>query len=152
MAKYKDMYDLLKSDHEMVKGMINDTLQKRDSSIFKNIKTNLEIHMIGEERFFYPQLREKDKETIDKSYQEHHISKMVLHELKKMDKDDEHWMPKMKILKDILDHHIEEEENQIFPESKKLLSAEQQDKIFTRLKQAKSLMTKQPMSKILEVR
>ena len=55
-------------------------------------------------------------------------------------------------INDTLSNHIEEEENQIFPESKRLLSTEQQDKIFTRLKQAKSLMTKQPMSKILEVR
>lgn len=59
MAEYKDMYDLLKSDHEMVKGMINETLKKRDASRFKEIKTNLEIHMMGEERFFYPRLREK---------------------------------------------------------------------------------------------
>lgn len=152
MAEYKDMYDLLKSDHEMVKGMINETLNKRDASRFKEIKTNLEIHMMGEERFFYPRLREKDKETMNKSYQEHHVGKLVLHELKKMDKNDEHWIPKMKVLNDILNHHIEEEENQIFPESKRLLSTEQQDKIFTRLKQAKSVMTKQPMSKILEVR
>ncbi len=152
MVEYRDMYDLLKSDHEMVKGMINETLQKKDSSKFNEIKKELEIHMMGEERFFYPRLREKDKETMDKSYQEHHVGKLVLHELKKMDKDDEHWMPKMKVLKDVLDHHIEEEENQIFPEAKRLLSAEQQDKIFSRLKQAKSLMTKQPMSKILEMR
>lgn len=80
------------------------------------------------------------------------MGKLVLHELKKMDKNDEHWIPKMKVLNDILNHHIEEEENQIFPESKRLLSTKQQDKIFTRLKQAKSIMTKQPMSKILEVR
>ncbi|MGZ7048974.1 MAG: hemerythrin domain-containing protein [Methanobacterium sp.] len=152
MAEYRDMYDLLVSDHNMVKGMINETLQKRDPSKFIDIKTSLEIHMMGEERFFYPRLREKDKETMDKSYQEHHVGKLVLHELKKLDKDDEHWMPKMKVLNDILNHHIDEEENQIFPESKRLLSAEQQDKIFNRLKQAKSLMTKQPMAKILEVR
>jgi hemerythrin superfamily protein len=152
MAEYKDMYDLLKSDHEMVKGMINETLEKRDASRFKEIKTNLEIHMMGEERFLYPKLREKDRETMNKSYQEHHVGKLVLHELKKMDKNGEHWIPKMKVLNDILNHHIEEEENQIFPESKRLLSTEQQDKIFTRLKQAKSVMTKQPMSKILEVR
>ncbi|MGZ7116620.1 MAG: hemerythrin domain-containing protein [Methanobacterium sp.] len=152
MAEYRDMYDLLVSDHNMVKGMINETLQKRDPSKFRDIKINLEIHMMGEERFFYPRLREKDKEAMDKSYQEHHVGKLVLHELKNLDKDDEHWMPKMKVLNDILNHHIDEEENQIFPESKKLLSAEQQDKIFNRLKQAKSLMTKQPMAKILEVR
>lgn len=152
MAEYKDMYDLLMNDHNMVKGMINESLQKKDTSKFKEIKTNLEIHMMGEERFFYPRLRENDKEAMDKSYQEHHVGKLVLHELKKLDKDDEHWMPKMKVLKDILDHHIDEEENQIFPESKRLLSSEQQDKIFSRLKQAKSLMTKQPMAKILEVR
>ena len=152
MAEYKDMYDLLKNDHDMVKGMINETLQKRDPSKFDEIKTNLEIHMMGEERFFYPRLREKDKETMDKSYQEHHVGKLVLHELKEMDKNDEHWIPKMKVLNEILNHHIDEEENQIFPESKRLLDEEQQDKIFTRLKQAKSLMTKQPMKKILEVR
>lgn len=152
MAEYRDMYDLLISDHNLVKGMIDETLQKRDPSKFNEIKTNLEIHMMSEERFLYPLLREKDKETMDKSYQEHNVGKIILHELKHMDKDDERWMPKMKVLNDILDHHIHEEEEKIFPESKKLLSTDQQDKIFNRLKQAKSLMNKQPMAKILEVR
>jgi hypothetical protein len=57
---------------------------------------------MGEESFFYPRLRDKDKEKMDKCYQEHHVGKMVLHELMQLDKDDEHWIPKMKVLNDIL--------------------------------------------------
>jgi hemerythrin superfamily protein len=152
MAEFNNVYDLLKNDHNMVKGLIKDTIDKRDTKNFDEIKVQLEIHMMGEEKYLYPALREKDKAKMDKSYQEHHVGKLVLHELKKTDKDNERWIPKMKVLNDILDHHIDEEENQIFPRARDLLDKDQEQDIFKKIKRSKSLMEKQPMKKILEVR
>jgi hemerythrin superfamily protein len=146
------LFESLKEDHNAVKNILGQTIEHKDTSKFPQIRKMLEIHMEGEEKLLYPRLMEQNEERALESYEEHHVGKLVLNELNNMSKGDEAWIPKVKVLKDVLDHHIEEEENQIFPESKKLLSAKQQDKIFTRLKQAKSVMTKQPMSKILEVR
>ena len=152
MVEFNNIYDFLKNDHETVRGLINETLNKGNTNNFNEIKTQLEIHMMGEEKYLYPALREKDKEEMDKSYQEHHVGKLVLHELKKTDKDDEHWMPKMKVLNDILNHHIDEEENKIFPKARSMLNNEQEQDILKKLKRSKSLMEKQPMKKILEIR
>jgi hemerythrin superfamily protein len=150
--EFNNVYDFLKNDHNVVKGLINDTIDKKDTKNFDEIKTQLEIHMMGEEKYLYPALREKDRAEMNKSYQEHHVGKLVLHELKKTDKDDERWIPKMKVLNDILDHHIDEEENQVFPRAKELLNKDQEQNIFKKIKRSKSLMEKQPMKKILEVR
>ena len=94
--------------------------------------------MMGEERYLYPALREKDKEEMDKSYQEHHVGKLVLHELTETGKDDEAWIPKVKVLKDILDHHIDEEESYIFDEARSILDKGQEQQIVRQIEEFKS--------------
>ena len=146
------LFDMLKEDHKEVTGLLTQTIENKDSSQFPQIRKMLEVHMEGEEKYFYPKIMEEDKETALESYEEHHVGKLVLHELKKTDKDNERWIPKMKVLNDILDHHIDEEENQIFPRARDLIDNDQEQDIFKKIKRSKSLMEKQPMKKILEVR
>ena len=81
---------------------------------------------------------EEDKETALESYEEHHVGKMVLKELNKTGKDEEEWMPKVEVLKDVLEHHIEEEESKIFTEADQILSNEQEDQIAQQIEELKS--------------
>ena len=81
---------------------------------------------------------EEDKETALESYEEHHVGKMVLNELNKTGKDEEEWMPKVEVLKDVLEHHIEEEESKIFTEADQILSNEQEDQIAQQIEELKS--------------
>lgn len=133
-----NLYDMLKEDHRNVKQMLDQTIKNKDPSKFPIIKKELEIHMNGEEKFFYPRLMEQDKETALESFEEHHVGKLVLHELEDTSRDDEAWIPKVKVLKDIIDHHIEEEESEIFPDAQDMLNSSEEQQIAQQIEQFKS--------------
>jgi len=132
------LFDMLKEDHNQVKGLLTQTIENKDHSQFSQIRRMLEVHMEGEEKFLYPKIMEKDRETALESYEEHHVGKLVLHELTETGKDDEAWIPKVKVLKDILDHHIKEEESEIFDEVRQILSSDQEQQIAQQIEELKS--------------
>ena len=132
------LFDMLKEDHKEVTGLLTQTIENKDSSQFPQIRKMLEVHMEGEEKYFYPKIMEEDKETALESYEEHHVGKLVLNELNKTGKDDEAWIPKVEVLKDVLDHHIEEEESKIFTEAQQILSNEQEEEIAQQIEELKS--------------
>jgi len=132
------LFDMLKGDHKEVTGLLTQTIENKDSSQFPQIRKMLEVHMEGEEKYFYPKIMEEDKETALESYEEHHVGKLVLNELNKTGKDDEAWIPKVEVLKDVLDHHIEEEESKIFTEAQQILSNEQEEEIAQQIEELKS--------------
>lgn len=93
--------------------------------------------MRGEESYFYPVL-EKEKDTGDmtlEAFEEHHVSKTVVHELSEMPSGDIHWMPKVKVLRELIDHHVQEEENELFPKAKDVLPNEKLQEIGRLIKQ-----------------
>jgi hemerythrin superfamily protein len=132
------LFDMLKGDHKEVTGLLTQTIENKDSSQFPQIRKMLEVHMESEEKYFYPKIMEEDKETALESYEEHHVGKLVLNELNKTGKDDEAWIPKVEVLKDVLDHHIEEEESKIFTEAQQILSNEQEEEIAQQIEELKS--------------
>lgn len=132
------LFDMLKQDHKEVTGMLENVISTKDTSQFPQIRKMLEAHMEGEEKYFYPKIMERDRETALESYEEHHVGKMVLNELNKTGKDEEEWMPKVEVLKDVLEHHIEEEESKIFTEADQILSNEQEDQIAQQIEELKS--------------
>lgn len=132
------LFEMLKEDHRNVKQMLDQTINNKDPSQFARIKKMLEVHMEGEEKFLYPKLMEQDKERALESYEEHHVGKLVLKELDGTGRDDESWIPKIKVLKDVLDHHIEEEESEIFPEAQQMLSNDEEQQITGQLEELKS--------------
>lgn len=133
-----NLYDMLKEDHNTVKRMLDQTITSKNASLYPQIKRKLEVHMSGEEKFLYPRLMEKDKETALESYEEHHVGKLILKELDETDSNNEAWIPKVKVLKDVLDHHIMEEESQIFPQAQQILNTSEEEQIKTKLLELKS--------------
>lgn len=133
-----NLYDMLKEDHRNVKKMLDQTIQTKDPSQFPIIKRELEIHMSGEEKFFYPKIMEKDKETALESFEEHHVGKIVLNELEDTSRGDEAWIPKVKVLRDIIEHHIEEEESEIFPDAQDMLDSNEEQQIAQQIQGFKS--------------
>ena len=132
-----NLYDMLKKDHSNVKQMIDQTISNRDPSQFPMIKKELEIHMMGEEKFFYPKIMSQDKETALESYEEHHVGKLILNELDKTSRSDEAWIPKVKVLKDVIEHHIQEEENEIFPDAQDIMDRNEEDQVAQEIEQFK---------------
>jgi len=125
-----DAFNLLKADHQKVAGLF-DELESADGkqklSVFAEIKTELELHTHIEETIFYPAL-EEPKETHDltlEAYEEHDVVKRLLQELSRARSANEEWEAKAKVLRENVEHHVEEEENELFKKASKALSRDE---------------------------
>ena len=138
-------FTLLKADHKKVAGIlekIDSTTErgvKTREELFTQLKTELDAHARVEETIFYPEL-EKADETHDitlEAFEEHRLVKQLLAELETMDKGDEQWTARFSVLKENVEHHVEEEEGEMFPKARKVLSNEQAEILGTRMEEAK---------------
>ncbi len=139
-------FTLLKADHKKVAGI----MEKLDSTtergvktredLFAQLKTELDVHTRIEETILYPALKEIDKtrDITFESFEEHRLVKQLLAELDKLGKDQETWTAKFTVLKESVEHHVEEEETDMFPKAAKALSQEEVESLGTRLEKAKA--------------
>lgn len=114
--------ELLKADHDVVRKLFQDVKESDDSkhpAIFKKIKAEIDVHAHIEEVIFYPKLKEDgDKELVDivlEGIEEHRQIKMFLRQLADLSDDSEQFEPKLKVLMEDTDHHVKEEEDEMFP-------------------------------------
>ena len=138
-------FTLLKADHKKVAGIlekIDETTEraiKTREELFTQLKTELDIHMRIEETIFYPALKEAD-ETRDitlEAFEEHKVVKTLLGELESLGKDKEEWTAKFTVLKENIEHHVEEEEGEMFPKARKVLGEDGAETLGTRMEKAK---------------
>jgi hemerythrin-like domain-containing protein len=121
---------LLKEDHQGMKKLLDqgeDTteraVQKR-RDLLERITTEFSAHEKIEEDIFYPALKEhpKAKDIVLEGYQEHHVADILIRELHETDVTDERWGAKFKVLKEGIEHHIEEEEGDMFKKARSVFS------------------------------
>lgn len=122
--------DLLKEDHDRVKEMFDDFRdlgdgdRKEKQRLFRKIADALELHAEIEERIFYPAVRSihsEDAEEITlEAFEEHKIVKALIGQIESLPKGDERKNAKMKVLMESVEHHIEEEEDEMFAEANDL--------------------------------
>ena len=133
-----DPFNLLKTDHRKVADLFTQMERasgKKKLDVFAQIKMELELHTQIEEKIFYPAL-EKPEETHDltlEAYEEHDVVKRLLRELGRAKSADEEWEAKAKVLQENVEHHVEEEENELFPKASSALSREEIEKLGDRL-------------------
>jgi hemerythrin superfamily protein len=139
-------FTLLKADHKKVAGL----LEKLDSTtergvktredLFTQLKTELDVHAHIEETILYPALEEIEvtHDITLEAFEEHRLVKQLLAELEKMDKGEEQWTARFTVLKENVEHHVEEEEGEMFPKARKALTDEQAEELGTRLEAAKN--------------
>jgi hemerythrin superfamily protein len=124
--------DLLESQHREVEKLFK-KIEKTSNGeeklrLFEEIADKLAIHAAIEEHHFYPAVKEKRTEDILlESLEEHLQVKRLLADLLKLDVGDEQFDPKIKVLKEEVQHHVGEEEKDLFPKVKKVLSADELD-------------------------
>lgn len=120
--------ELLRQDHRKVKKLLEDLesttergVKTRDE-LFTKIKRELEIHEALEEQIFYPTLKEhpKAKEIVLEGYEEHDVVDHLLDGLDGLAYEDETWGAKAKVMKENVEHHIEEEEGEMFEIARKV--------------------------------
>ncbi|HEU0047448.1 MAG TPA: hemerythrin domain-containing protein [Nitrososphaera sp.] len=138
-------FTLLKEDHDKVAGIfeqLEPTTErgvKTREELFTRLKNELDVHTRIEEEIFYPALRDADQthDIVLEAYEEHAVVKELLAELESLSKDDETWGAKLKVLQENVEHHVEEEEGEMFPEARKVLSTTEADALGERLEAAK---------------
>ena len=139
------IYATLKKEHKEVKELFEQILDDKKPSmmIFNQIMNALQPHMSGEEKYLYPAIKkandpkEENAFLVDEAFEEHKWAKMLAAEICKMDENDEMWLPKVKVLSDMIDHHVEEEEGEVFKAAKKVLSKDEQEEILSQYEQEK---------------
>ncbi len=139
-----DIYQILKQEHDEVQDMLDQQIKKKKSGkaedhVMKEIQQQLSIHLNGEEKLFYPLLTKNDesKENAFEAFEEHHVARQTLNELMKMSQTDERWLAKLKVLKELVDHHVQEEETSLFKLAKKVISSDQAKEIGQKYQQEK---------------
>ena len=127
----QDAIALLKADHAAVKKLFareekatkQGGQEKKD--IFNQIKAALEVHATIEEEIFYPAVKkarsENVKDEVREAYEEHKQIKGLLVQIASITPADETYGMKIKVLKEDVEHHVKEEESEMFPDAKEYL-------------------------------
>lgn len=129
-----DAFNLLKADHRKVEDLFSQLEAARGQArlrVFDQIKTELDLHAHIEEKIFYPAL-EKPRQTHEltlEAYEEHAVVKKLLRELSRAKTANEEWQAQAKVLQENVEHHVEEEENELFKKAAKVLSQEEIDEL-----------------------
>jgi hemerythrin-like domain-containing protein len=124
-----DAFNLLKADHKKVAQLFDELESangKAKLQVFEQIKTELELHTHIEEKIFYPAL-EKPRDTHDltlEAYEEHDVVKKLLQQLSRARTANDEWEAQAKVLRENVEHHVEEEENELFPKAESALGEE----------------------------
>ncbi len=124
-----NVYEKLKEDHRKVEKLFEKVLKTSEKNfddrepLFNEIYQELSAHADAEEKIFYPvtEGEEKTKQLTLEAYEEHNLVKLLLEELKEMDSQSDVWMAKMKVLSEVVKHHVKEEEEELFPKAKKVI-------------------------------
>jgi hemerythrin-like domain-containing protein len=142
-----DALQLLKEDHELVKRLLADgeklteRAEKGRQELFTRLKSELEIHERIEEEVLYPALRDhpKSEEIAYEAFEEHHVVDTILSELENTPVSDPEWMAKFTVAKENLEHHIEEEEGEMFRTTRQLFSKDELEDMGRRMQEIKDL-------------
>ena len=138
-----DAFELLKADHKKVSGLFDEleaATGKAKLSVFAQIRTELELHTYIEETIFYPAL-EKLEETHDltlEAYEEHKMVKTLLAKLSRARTANDEWQAQAKVLRENVEHHVDEEENELFDKADDALSDEEIEALGRRMEAEKA--------------
>ena len=129
---------MLKADHTKLRRLLRELSESGDRAVkqreqlVRDIERELKTHAQLEEELFYPTFKAlaEDSDAEDlffEATEEHHVVDMVLPALKAANPKSQEFKAKAKVLKDLIEHHAKEEENQMFTQARKLMSDEQME-------------------------
>lgn len=148
--------ELLKSDHDKMRAIFEklkpttERAVKTREELFARLKQELDVHAHIEETILYPEIKNA-AETHDitlEGYEEHHVIDVLLKELAVMPVGTEEWGAKLKVLKENFEHHIKEEEEDMFKSVRDILGKERVEELGARMEiEKKKQMSKAASAK-----
>jgi Hemerythrin HHE cation binding domain len=141
-----DAIDCVETDHRRLEDLLKqgeDTTErgvKTRNELLAIISTELGVHEMIEEKILYPALKAPPevKDIVLEGYQEHHVADLMVKELHALSRSDERWGAKFKVLKENIEHHIEEEEGKMFKTARRIPGREQLEEIGERMQAMKT--------------
>lgn len=125
--------DLIKQQHVKTKAALAKGAEgKLDAREARKAADELVAHMVIEEHIFYPRVRQLMKDLVGESFEEHTVARFALARCL-LARGDEQLKTRFKVLKELVGHHIEEEERDMLPSVRKGISAEELERLGTRM-------------------
>jgi hemerythrin superfamily protein len=119
---------LLKQQHDQVEELFKkiENAKSGKEELFDQIADALAVHSAIEEQHFYPATKDtRTEELLQEAVEEHLAVKRIIADLLEMEPDDPQFEAKIKVLKEQVEHHVEEEEKELFPKVRKMHSKEE---------------------------
>jgi hemerythrin-like domain-containing protein len=137
-----DAIALLKDDHAKVKKMLSALEETTERAVktrqdeLAELKRELQVHEEIEEQIFYPALKQhaEAKEIVLEAYEEHDVVDTIMGEIERTPVEDETWGAKFKVMRENLEHHIEEEEGEMFKHARNVFDAETLEELGRQMK------------------
>jgi hemerythrin superfamily protein len=146
--------DLLKQQHQEVKSLFEEIEQSDDpeekAEFVQDLADNLAAHATIEEKIFYPAAYEDEtKEDLEEAVEEHLSAKRILADLIEMGPEDENFDAKIMVLKEQIEHHVEDEEKKLFPKVQSILDSAMLETLGTQMEELfDQEMAEEPSEKI----
>ncbi|MRR11747.1 hemerythrin domain-containing protein [bacterium] len=118
------VFDVLKREHKEIKQLLQKA--EKDPREYARFAEELETHVSAEERTVYSPLKQEKQvhEMVLEGFEEHHVVHLIMQEMESQTAGSEEWEAKLKVMSENLEHHIEEEEKQLFPAAEKAIGRE----------------------------
>ena len=137
---------LLETDHRRFETLLKQGEETTErgvkirTSLLETLTAELNVHEAIEEKILYPALEPhpEAREIVLEGFQEHHVADLLLNELHTLARSDEQWGAKFKVLKESIEHHIQEEERQMFRIARSVLGRDELTDLGVRMKALKS--------------
>jgi hypothetical protein len=137
-----DVLQLLKDEHDEAKALFK-KLEKAEGSqarkLWDELHSKLSLHEELEETHLYPQLKKEEaaRDIVLEAYEEHHVMDVLIEEISALEPKDEAWPAKIKVLQESTEHHIEEEEGELFPKVRKIWDTTKRQEIGRKMQEMK---------------
>jgi hypothetical protein len=128
-----DAIELLEREHRRFEDLLKqgeettERARRTRRELLRTLSLELNAHELMEERVLYPALQShpQTRDIVLEGFEEHHVADLIVKELHGVATDDEQWGAKFKVLKENLEHHIEEEEGEMFRLARGIFSREE---------------------------
>ncbi|MBC8060563.1 MAG: hemerythrin domain-containing protein [Clostridiaceae bacterium] len=132
-----NIFDIIIEEHKSFRKIANKLEEttsravKTRTDLFASLKNELKAHHEAEEKVLFSELckHKEIKELTLESSEEHNVMEHLIGELESLSVEHENWGPKFKVFKEILEHHLDEEEKEVFSKARKILDKDTCEKL-----------------------
>lgn len=143
----RDIFAILKRDHREVMDLFKKAERADDpevrGEVFEQLRIELEAHSEAEKEVLYSRLLDEEltRSNVLEAEQEHHVVSTLLRELGRMKPDSERFAAKLHVLREMFRHHVDEEENDLFPKAKQVVEGNELKQMADRFEARKQALS-----------